>query len=273
MKATVHKSSLSIAEEARRLLIIAGPLMAAYLAEYAMFVTTKLVVGRLGYKELAAVGLGGSLAFEMMVILAGLLSITGVFAAEAEGGGRKADAGNAARQGLIVAIILAVPMTIFVANLDVVFNATGQDPEVTALAQPFVAILAFFALPVLLFTALRDFVAALSRTYAVMVIAAAAVPVNWFLAEGLVHGRFGLPEMGVSGAAVAVVTVNWLMVFALFAFVWLTPALRGYGVIKGRLRVDWPVIRDMFRLGLPVAGLVAIEAGLFSAVGLLSGVI
>ncbi|MEO0363049.1 MAG: MATE family efflux transporter, partial [Pseudomonadota bacterium] len=190
-------------DEARRLMAIAAPLMAAYLAEFAMFLTTKLIVGELGYRELAAVGLGGSMAFEAMVVLAGLLSITGVLAAEAEGAGDKARAGHAARQGLIVAALLAVPMTIFVVNIDAVFAATGQDEEVTALVRPFAFWLAGFCLPVLLFTALRDFVAALSRTRVVMAIGAAAVPVNGVLCIGLVHGRFGLPELGLAGAGLA----------------------------------------------------------------------
>ena len=84
--------------ELRKLLPIALPLVAAYLAEYAMFVTTKLVVGTLGFKELAAVGLAGSMTFEMMVIMMGIISITGVLAAQAEGAGDKPTAGIAARQ-------------------------------------------------------------------------------------------------------------------------------------------------------------------------------
>ena len=44
-------------EEVRTLLKIAAPLAAAYLAELAMGLTTKSIVGQLGYRELAAIGL------------------------------------------------------------------------------------------------------------------------------------------------------------------------------------------------------------------------
>ncbi len=76
---------------------IALPLSAAYLAEFAMFVTTKMVVGKLGYYELAAVGIAGNLSFEVLVILMGLLSIVGVLCAQAEGAGEKKQAGLAVR--------------------------------------------------------------------------------------------------------------------------------------------------------------------------------
>ena len=259
--------------EARSLAAIALPLVAAYLADLAMFVTTKLVVGELGYKELAAVGLGGSLAFEVSIVLAGLLSITAVLAAQAEGGGRKAEAGNAMRQGMIVAALIGLPFTALIWNMDAVMRWTGQDEEVTALAGPFLRALSFYALPALFFFVARDFTAALSRTRAVMVIAFAAVPVNWVLAEGLVHGRFGMPEMGLAGAGATVAIVHWGMFAALIGYIYFTPALRGYGVFRARLRIDWPVVGEVFRLGFPIAGLVAVEAGMFTAVGLLSGVV
>lgn len=260
-------------QEARHLLGVALPLVAAYIAEYLMFVTTKLVVGELGYQHLAAVGLSGSLSFEIIVVFMGLLSITGVLAAQAEGAGRKEDAGQAARQGLILATIIAIPLTVIIYNLDTVFRWTGQDPVVTELAIPYIHIISLFVAPALWFTVLRDFIAALARTRAIMFITLGAVGINWTMTEGLVHGRWGLPEMGVSGAAVATALVHWLMVLALATYIFRTPALRGYGLFKSRLRVIWPVIREIIWLGVPIAGLVAVEAGLFTAVGLLSGVI
>ncbi|QIE56932.1 MATE family efflux transporter [Pikeienuella piscinae] len=269
----IRKPDFTRGEEAKRLLLIAAPLMAAYIAEFSMFLTTKLVVGSLGYKHLAAVGLGGSLSFEALVVTMGLLSITGVLAAQAEGAGRKAEAGHAARQGLIVAALLSIPLGALVWNLDAVMRWTGQDAEVAALAKPYLHVLSFFALPTLLFTVLRDFVAALSRTGPVMAITVAAVLVNWTLAEGLVHGRWFLPEMGIAGAGAAKVIVAWAMLAALTLYIWRKPALRGYGLFRARLRFDPAIVKVIFRLGLPIAGLVGVEAGLFSAVGLLSGII
>ncbi|MDH3914489.1 MAG: MATE family efflux transporter, partial [Rhodospirillales bacterium] len=135
--------------ETALLLRIALPLVAAYLAEVAMFVTTKIVVGRLGYHELAAVGLAGELSFEVLIVLMGLLSIVGVLVAQADGAGRRRDAGHAARQGLIVATALGVPATVFVWNLAEVLALTGQDPTVVALAAPYLRALSGCVLPVL----------------------------------------------------------------------------------------------------------------------------
>lgn len=68
-------------QEASLLLKIALPLIAAYLAELAMFNTTRIIVGQLGYLELAAVGISGTIAFEILVVFMGGLSVIGVLVA------------------------------------------------------------------------------------------------------------------------------------------------------------------------------------------------
>jgi MATE family multidrug resistance protein len=259
--------------ETTMLLKIALPLMAAYLAEYAMFVITKIVVGRLGYHELAAVGLAGELCFGVLVILMGLLSIVGVLVAQAEGAGRKRDVGQSVRQGLIVATAMGVPATVLVWNLAPLLELTGQDPRVVELAGPYLHALAGVVLPVLWFSVLRSFVAALARTGAVMVITVAAVALNYFLTLGLVRGAFGLPELGAAGAGWSATIVNWAMLIALALYTYRTPSLRGYGLFLGRLRFDRFASTEIVRLGLPVAGLVLIEAGLFITIPILSGVL
>ena len=215
-------------QELRALLVIALPLVAAYFSEYLMFVTTKVVVGTLGFRELAAVGLAGELMFELLVILMGMLSIVGVLAAQAEGAGVKRDAGRAVRQGAFVAIAVGIPATWLVCQLDMMMVWTGQDPDVIRLARPFLYWGAPSVLPVLFFAVMRNFVAALSRTGAVMVITVTSVALNWVLTEGLVHGRFGLPRMEIAGAGLAMSIVSWVMFLALLGYVWGTARLRGW---------------------------------------------
>ena len=255
------------------LLHIALPLMAAYLAEMAMFITTKMVVGKLGYHELATVGIAGNLSFEIAVILMGILTIVGVLCAQAEGSDRKRDAGIAVRQGMFISILLGLPATWLVWNMDVVLRWTGQDPTVIELSKPYLVGLSGFVLPVLWFSVLRNFVAALAKPRAVMVITVTAVGINWLLTWLLVHGVGALPRLGLFGAGLATSIVTWLMFLALLWYVFRTESLRGYGVFSGRWRIDWAVSREIFVLGIPVAGLVLLEAGMFTAASILSGVI
>ncbi len=258
--------------ELRTLMKIALPLMAAYLSEFAMHVTTKLIVGGLGYEELAAIGLASDLSLEILVILFGLLSIVGVFAAESVGAGDNPAAGHATRQGFIVATAVGVPAMVFIWNLDSVLILAGQDERVAEIAGPYVRALSGFIMPILWFTVLRNFVTALARTNAVMIISVVAVGLNYFLTRGLVLGEFGLPALGPAGAGYATTIVSWAMFAALAIYAFKTPFYRGYGLFKEKLRIDRVICGEIIRLGIPIAGLVVLEAGLFIAVSILSGI-
>ena len=259
--------------EARAILRIAAPMAAASLAEFVMFLVTKAVVGHVGYLELAAVGLASDLAHEVLIVLMGGLTVVGVLMAHAEGSARSHEVGHALRQGLVVATVTGLPAIWLILNLDAVMVWTGQDPIVIALAEPFLAPVAWMVMPVLWFSVLRTFAATLDRGSYVSVITVVAVAFNYFLAVGLVEGRFGLPAMGYIGAGWAMTIVAWAMLLAIVGAVWMSPALRGYGLFRGRLRIDPVVCAEIVRLGVPVCAIVAIEAGLFAAVSLLSGYI
>jgi MATE family multidrug resistance protein len=254
-------------------LIIAFPLAAAYLAEYAMFVTTKIVVGKLGYHELAAVGIAGDLSFQILVILMGFLSVIGVLAAQADGAGDKPRLGQTVKQGFIVSTFLGVPSMILIWNLDLLLTATGQDPLVIELATPYLHGLSSMALPILWFSVFRNFISALSKPAAIMVITIAAVFLNYVLTVWLVYGGLGLPAMGMFGAGLATTIVTWLMFFSLAIYIYRNSELRGYGLFHGQWHFNRTITSEIIRLGIPVAGLTLMEAGMFVTVSILSGVI
>jgi len=262
-----------IKTELRQFLAIAIPLSAAYLAEFAMFVTTKMVVGKIGYQELAAVGIAGDLSFEILIIFMALLSVVGVLVAQAEGSGKRDELGQSVRQGFIAASAIGIPAMIFIWNLDLVLVATHQEAEVIELAIPYLKGLSGMALPVLWFAVFRNFTAALSQTVAVMVITVIAVALNYVFTLWFVYGGLGLEPLGLFGAGLATTVVSWLMFFALALHVYRKPALRGYGVFIGKWQFHSGLFREIFQQGIPVAALTLFEAGLFIAASILSGII
>ncbi len=252
---------------------IALPLIAAFLSEYLMFITTKVVVGQLGYLELAAVGISGNMTFEIIVILIGILSIVGVLCAQAEGSGEKKQAGLAVRQGFIISTVVSIPAMALVWNLDIILVWTSQDPRVIELARPFLHFITPSVLAMLYFSVLRSFVAALSRPKAVMYITVAAVPTNYLLALLLVNGGWKIPALGLAGAGLAMTIVSWAMFILLLIHVYITDDLRGYGIFASRWKIDLAICREITVLGIPVAGLLIFEASLFTVVSVLAGII
>lgn len=257
--------------ESIRLLTIAAPLIAAYIAEFAMALTTKAIIGRVGYRELASVGLATDAAFTAQIAAAAMLTVVGVLVAQADGAGRPQDCGNAARQGFIVATALGLPLTLLVLNMDSLLALTGQDPEILSLMGPYLQTFAGSVLPFLWFFVLRSFVTSLAKTGAILVITLGALVLNYVLCEGLVNGRFGLPGMGVAGAGLAKTIVAYVMLVCLVIYTYRTQVFRGYGLFRSSLRLDSGVCGEILKLGIPVAAISLLEGSLFTAVSIFSG--
>ncbi len=266
-------SSVEAREEFGHIRKIGLPLIAAYLSEFLMMITTKIVVSQLGYLELAAVGISSDLSLELLFILIGMLSIVGVLCAGAKGAGNKEQAGVAVRQGFILSTVIGIPSTWLIWNLDIVLAWTGQDTEVIEISRPYLHFLSPFLLATLYFSVLRNFVTALSRTKVIMAITAIAVPTNYGLAMWFVHGGLGIPAMGVAGAGLALTTVSWMMFLLLFLHIYRNRDLRGYGVFASRWQIDLSVCREILVLGIPVGGLLILEGTMFTVVSVLAGII
>ena len=63
-----------------------------------------------------------------------------------------------------------------------------------------------------------------------------------------------------AGAGWATTIVSWFMFVALALHVFRKSMFRGYGIFSGRLRLVWPLCREILTLGTPVAGLAFLEA-------------
>ncbi len=257
--------------ELRALVVIAAPLAAGFLAEMAMSVTDTIIVGRLGSIPLAGVGLAANLLFSALMVCMSVVSIVGVLAAEAHGSGQRGAISHAVRQGFWVATLLSVPAMVLGWNLAPILRWLGQEEPVIAVADAYLRGVVWCFLPYMWFTVLRNFVSALARPASIMVITIASIGLNFLAVYALVFGSFGLPTLGVMGAGIGTSIVCWVMFIALAVHVVRSPAFGGYRVLGDLLRVDMRLWREITRLGLPVAGISAVEAGLFSAVQLLMG--
>lgn len=264
-------SAIRRSEEAVAQLKIAAPLMLAYVVDVSGMVITKVVVGQLGHTELAAVGISADIGFQLAIICMGFFSVVGVLVAGALGAKRREDVTASLLQGLWLAVFVGAVLGVLVWNMPHILRALGQSEEIITLTKPYVQCFAFSLMPVLLFAVLRSFAAAMMRSSAVLVVTLASVAVQYFLNRGFVLGEFGFPRWEIFGSGVAMLLTT-LLRFSLLAIavVWI--------IKRERLPMPHgPIAQGVWRpstlikLGLPVAGIVALESGLFAAASIMSG--
>jgi len=157
------------------------------------------MMGILGSQIIAA-GALGAVTFQLLInVGSAIVSAVSPLAAEAYGGGRVEQVGRVVRQGLWLAVILAVPVTLLIWHSGSLLRLLGQEPGNVVLAEAYLRAIAWGYLPGLGFAVLRSFVSALSQPRPVIVVMIGGTLFNIAANYVLAFGKFGLPALGIAG--------------------------------------------------------------------------
>ena len=256
---------------ARAILVLGLPLIGSHLAQMLLHVTDMVLVGWYGVTELAAVVIASSSFFVIFILGAGFAQAVMPMVASAIGRGDEVQVRRDTRMGLWLSIafgVLTYPLFWWSEQL---LLGLGQKPDVAALGQDFLRIAGLGMIPALLVMVLKSYLAALKRTQVVLWVTLAGVGVNIAFGWALIFGNWGMPELGVRGAAIASVAVQGLTAGALAVYAGWLPELRHFRLFQRFWRPDWQALGLVFRLGMPIGLTSLAEGGMFQASALMMG--
>lgn len=259
------------AKEALAIIRLAGPLVANNLALAGMNFADTVMAGRLGTGDLAAVAVGGSVW--MMVFLLGLGTLMAVSpsVAHAYGAGRWEAVGGYLRQALWLSQALALGCFVLLANTGPALAWIGIDPGVLPKTEGYLGAIAWGLPGIFAFLALRFMTEGVGWTRPIMYAAVTGLVVNVFGNWVLMWGNLGFPAMGAVGCGVASAIAMWSMLVVMLIYAVRHGRYRPFA-LWSRLEGPAPATqRELLALGIPIAGSVEAEAGLFGAVALLMG--
>lgn len=266
-----NPAPLSTGAHLRATLSLGLPLVGSHLAQMLLHVTDTVMLGWYGVTELAAVVLGASVFFIVFILGSGFgIGVMGMVA-NALGAGDDTQVRRDTRMGLWLSLqfgVLSMPVMWWSGPLLI---AAGQQADVAALAQDYLRIAGWGMVPALLVMVLKSYLAANERTQVVLWVTLAAVVVNAAINWVLIFGKLGAPEMGVRGAAIASLGVQWLTFGFLALYAAWEPSLRRFALFQRFWRPDWPAYAQVFRLGWPIGLTGLAEGGLFQASALMMG--
>jgi multidrug resistance protein, MATE family len=255
------------------MLRLSAPLAAANLLQMMVHTIDVMFVARLGEVPLAASSLSISVFGLMMWCFSGLTgAVAPLIAAEL---GRRKHAVREVRRSVRMALWLAVIcglVGMLVSSFgEEIMLASGQDRAVAASAGGFMGVLLWAMIPMIIANVLRTFVAALGRPVFATAITALAIFVNALGNYAFVFGHFGAPEMGLEGSAVSSVLTSLAMVAAYAIAIAADRRLRRYHIFGRWWRPEWSRLREIMKIGTPIAFTILAEAGLFSGAAFLMG--
>ena len=259
--------------EVRAVAHLAAPLALSHLSYMAILLTDVVMMGWIGTGAIAAGTLARDFFWVFGAFSMGVLTGATPIMAQHLGARRFRRIRPAVRNAAWLALLLAIPVSVIAWHSSPILVALGQDPQVSDDGQSYLRWLLWGLLPSLWFAVLTEFLAAHARARAVLVVSLLGIALNALLDYSLMFGNFGAPNMGLRGAGVASLVVNWVMFLALLSFVLKDRQFRRYRLLGRLWRIEWPVMGEIVRIGSPIAVTEITEMGMYFVTTLMMGLI
>jgi MATE family multidrug resistance protein len=257
--------------ELRSMFTLAWPVVLSEIGWLLMGIVDTIVVGPLGPAAIGAVGAGTLLYLLVIMPGFGTLFALDTFISQSFGAGRVHDCHRWLFAGIQLAALLTVVLSVLAWGLVAALPFLGFHPEVLALLQPYMANLIWSTPPLLAYLVFRRYLQAMNVVRPVMIALVVANLVNLAANWLLVYGRYGLPAMGVVGSAWATVFSRVGLALVLLAVILYRERRRPSGLHDVPFTIDWPRMWAIIRLGLPAAGQIVLEVGVFATASALAG--
>ncbi len=260
--------------EARKTLKLAFPIILGELSQMALGVIDTAMVGAVSYKQLASAALVMSFMNIPFVFGIGITISVSQMVSMALGRNDKKLISHYLYNGFWLCAISAVIIAVGLQLGKGILLHLNQDEEVARMAIPYLQIVGWSVIPMLLFFALKQFTDGLEFTKTAMMLSIAALPINVFLNWVMIYGNLGFPRLELIGAGYATLITRILIFLVLILIILYHKTFMRYIAVRAVVwKLNWKTQKELLAIGIPSSFQISMEAGAFAVSGILIGTI
>jgi len=260
-------------QEAIKTLKLSAPIILGELTQMSLGIINSAMVGSLHYKQLAASALVNSVLNIPYVLGIGMSMCISQTVATANGRGDKGKVAHYLYNGVILMIVTALVISLLLELVQPILFHLGQDKDVAILAGPYLRLMGFSVIPMLLFFALKQFTDGLELTKTAMVLSMASMPLNVLFDYTFIFGHFGFPSMELRGAGIGTLVTRTLILAILALIILFHPKFKPYmQERKAQWHLSRKTFRELLHIGIPSGLQGILEVAAFAVSGILAGV-
>ena len=252
---------------------LAAPVMLGMLGHTFVSFVDNIMVGQLGTAELAAVSLGNSFMFIAMSLGIGFSTAITPLIAEADSEQNFIKGKSSFKHGLFLCTLLGVLLFLLVFFAKPLMYLMKQPDEVVLLAIPYLDLVAFSLIPLIVFQGFKQFSDGLSMTKHPMYATILANIINIVLNYVLIFGKFGFPQLGIVGAAYGTLISRFIMLGYLWYLLKNKEKSKEFVTNVKFFVLDKLMLKKIINLGAPSAMQMFFEVAIFTAAIWLSGLL
>lgn len=235
----------------RRLRKVALPMAVQSVIAASLSMVDNVMVGMLGEKQLAAVGMSTQIFFVHWMMLFGFTSGITTFMSQLWG---KKDLKNIRKTtGFLISVCLGGGIFFFIPAVvipDKIVSIFTDNTMAIEIGSQYIRLGAATMLLVAISVPISAALRSTQQTRIPLIVSVSAFSLNTFMNYCLIFGNLGLPELGIRGAAIATVisrTVEALMYLYLI--------LRSKNILRGNISeffgIPWKDAKRMFKNAIP----------------------
>jgi len=231
---------------------LAAPIILQNLIMTSLNAVDVIMIGQLGDKSVAAVGLADQLFFLLILLLFGFSSGAAIFTAQYWG---KKDVAQI-QQVLGLCLILSMSSS-FIFSLGAIFmpqyilSIYTNDPEVIKLGSQFLQIIGWSYVITSITFSYATVLRSVEQVKLPMLVSLIALATNTLLNYLLIFGHVGFPALGVQGSAIATCIARYLECFLMLMLVYRSQSILA-APIANLFTIPWHFLPQFFKTTLPV---------------------
>ena len=255
----------------KRNLKVALPVMITQAGQVVVQLADNIMVGHVGTAELAGVSFANAIFLIGFITLIGFSQGLTPLVGESFAKGEHKKASHLLRNSLMLNLCTYSAIGLLLMAIGFFMPHMGQDPQVIPFAQPYYFITVASLIPTSLFFTSRFFAEGIGDTKHAMWITVTSNLLNIFLNWVLIFGHFGLPALGVMGAALATLIARIFCAVAFIRVIFHSGTFSSYAQMALKEKVDKQTLISIARLSLPIAFSSMLESTAFSFAAIMVG--
>jgi MATE family multidrug resistance protein len=263
-----------LAAQANKTLKLAFPIILGEVSQMMLGIIDTAMVGAVSYKQLAAAALVMSVINIPYVFGIGITISVSQMVSMAHGRRDGKLVSHYLYNGFWLCTISAIVISAAIELSKNILFHLDQDPVVAQLALPYLQIMGWSVIPMLLFLSLKQFTDGLEFTKTAMILSLAALPLNAFLNWLLIYGNWGFPRLELIGAGWGTLITRIFIFIFLALIILYHKTFRRYIAVRSIVwKLNWKTIKELLHIGVPSSFQISMEAGAFAVSGILIGTI
>ncbi|MDE3182689.1 MAG: MATE family efflux transporter [Bacteroidota bacterium] len=259
-------------DQAKKTWKLAFPIILGEVAQMMLGIIDTAMVGAVNYKQLAAAALVMSVINIPYVFGIGITISVSQMVSMAHGRRDGKLVSHYLYNGFWLCAFSAVAISLVIELSRNILFHLDQDPEVAKLALPYLEIMGFSVIPMILFLALKQFTDGLEFTKTAMILSLGALPLNAFLNWLFIYGNWGFQRMELMGAGWATLITRIFIFIVLGLIVLNHKTFRRYIAVRSLVwKLRKQTFKDLLHIGIPSSFQISMEAGAFAVSGILIG--